>query len=281
MARPNDELSSRPAYLRVADAIRSRIERGVYSANELIPSRPQLCKEFQVGDRVVMDAIGQLELEGRVVPKSGAGTYARPPREVRVLYQTWDGENDPSHPQADIPRRLRIGKEQCETRYVQATEEIANRLQIDSGTQVVQSTYTSSADGEAVMYTISHELLGLVAGTSEVLPARGAGSGMGVIDRMSLLNTNFTRFTERVTARQARSPEHLELGISIKAIVMVTRRTYYAVHAAVEGEEPTERPVIISDSVFPVDRCEPEYLVPNPRYTGNAGPSESAGDDSA
>lgn len=65
----------RPLYRRIADTMRSRIANGEWGAGETLPSRVQLCDEFQT-TRVTLDkAIAGLIREGLLRASKGSGTF--------------------------------------------------------------------------------------------------------------------------------------------------------------------------------------------------------------
>jgi len=63
-----------PLYLQLKKIIKDRILHGEYPLGSLIPSEPQLEKEFQVSKMTVRNAIGELAQEGYVDKRSGVGT---------------------------------------------------------------------------------------------------------------------------------------------------------------------------------------------------------------
>ena len=79
-----------PRYAQVADAIRSRIRRGVWQRDEAIPTIDRLMAEFGVGRVTVRQAIQRLANEGLLSPEQGRGTFvtAEPGRMRRLMVQT-------------------------------------------------------------------------------------------------------------------------------------------------------------------------------------------------
>ncbi|REK64962.1 MAG: GntR family transcriptional regulator [Cohnella sp.] len=63
-----------PLYLQIKNIIKDRILHGEYPLGSLIPSEPQLEKEFQVSKMTIRNAIGELAQEGYVEKRSGVGT---------------------------------------------------------------------------------------------------------------------------------------------------------------------------------------------------------------
>lgn len=77
-----------PAYVRIADTLRERIERGVWSVNQPLPTLEQLAIEFDVARVTARQAIQLLTGEGLVSPTRGKGTFVtaqtRPRRVVTM-----------------------------------------------------------------------------------------------------------------------------------------------------------------------------------------------------
>lgn len=61
-------------YLQVKDILKERIISGQYPKNSLIPSEPELEKEFEVSKITIRRAVEQLAQEGYVEKRSGIGT---------------------------------------------------------------------------------------------------------------------------------------------------------------------------------------------------------------
>ena len=76
-----------PRYAQVADILRQRIARGVWSKGEMLPSIENLMEEFSVARVTVRQAVRLLSDEGLVSPERGRGTLVKglPPRE-RLLH---------------------------------------------------------------------------------------------------------------------------------------------------------------------------------------------------
>ncbi|MEY9214690.1 DNA-binding GntR family transcriptional regulator [Thermobifida halotolerans] len=126
------------------------------------------------------------------------------------------------------------------------TAEIAERLAINPGDEVMRTRYVFTGDDEPVMPSTSWELLELTRGTAIVLPEDGPHAGRGVVERMAVIGQRIVHATEIVTARTATADETDRLGLGRGAVVMVIRRTYSA----------GERPGKTADIVVPPDRYE-------------------------
>nr|WP_157794204.1 GntR family transcriptional regulator [Paenibacillus donghaensis] len=63
-----------PLYQQIKKILKDRILHGVYPLGSIIPSEPQLEKEFEVSKMTVRGAVQELAQEGYVQKKSGIGT---------------------------------------------------------------------------------------------------------------------------------------------------------------------------------------------------------------
>jgi CheY-like chemotaxis protein len=74
---PYDNLGLR--YLRVANALRKKMQDGVYQPGEQLPKQHDLARDHNVSFNTLKQALDLLEREGYVVRKVGQGTYAALP----------------------------------------------------------------------------------------------------------------------------------------------------------------------------------------------------------
>ncbi|CAM4078931.1 UTRA domain-containing protein [Nocardiopsis rhodophaea] len=244
---------TRPTYQRIADELRQRILGGTYGPGDRLPSRQALASEFAVGPRVAADAIQQLVAEGYVVSRTGSGTYVRRRPALRRLTRSWYRESRDGSPfRADMAAQAVRGGWEATSEPVSAPEDIAERLALDAGAEVMRTVYTFTGDGEPVMLSTSYEPLELTRGTAIVLPEDGVHAGRGVVERMRTIGHRIVHASEIVTARSAGREETERLGIGPGTVVMVIQRTYFT----------EERPVETADIVVPTDRYELAYTIP-------------------
>lgn len=70
-----DRLSSIPLYLQLKNDIIEKIEKGVWSVNDQIPSEKELMRLNDVGRETVRKAVSILVQEGYLIKKRGIGTF--------------------------------------------------------------------------------------------------------------------------------------------------------------------------------------------------------------
>jgi GntR family transcriptional regulator len=64
-----------PLYTQLADALRERIEAGVYAVHSAIPSQSELIQEFVVSPITVRRALRELTFEGLLYSRQGLGVF--------------------------------------------------------------------------------------------------------------------------------------------------------------------------------------------------------------
>ena len=67
----------RPAYLRLADALRAGIRSGAYAPGARLPSIADLCHDHGCSEQPVRQALRVLNAEGLTEGRPGSGTYVR------------------------------------------------------------------------------------------------------------------------------------------------------------------------------------------------------------
>lgn len=78
--------SRAPLYLQVAEILRQRISRGIWSEGDLLPTIPVLAEEFGVAKITIRQAVKLLEQENLLEPLRGRGTKVLPrPADRRPL----------------------------------------------------------------------------------------------------------------------------------------------------------------------------------------------------
>ena len=245
---------AQPAYLRIADDLRRQIVEGHLAPGDRIPSRHALAREHDVSDRVAVEAVRLLASEGYLEARSGSGTYVRARPTVKRLTRSWYREargRTGSPFRADMESHGRAGTWRASSETGTASPDVAARLDIEQGADVMRTTYTFLADEQPVMLSTSWEPLELTRGTPVMLPESGPYAGAGVVARMRAIEQTVALATEVVTARAILAEEAEQLGEPMGSIVMVIRRTYTG-----------DRPVEAADIVVPVDRYELAYVIP-------------------
>ncbi|MFI9624858.1 GntR family transcriptional regulator [Streptomyces sp. NPDC052042] len=239
-------------YLRVAAALRTRVEAGEWAVGDKLPSRARIAEEYGVGQSVAQRAMERLIIEGILEGRAGSGTYVRRPRERLRMVRCRDREHGAgSSFRADMRKRGRAGTwESRSAARTPAPIHIAQRLAIEPGDLCVVTHYEFLADGLPAQLSESWEPMAITDGTPIVLPEMGPHAGAGVVERMRSIGVAIKTAVEVPRPARASQEQANLLGISVGDLVTQVERTYYDI----EG-----RPVETADIVIPDVRWEIAY----------------------
>jgi DNA-binding GntR family transcriptional regulator len=134
-------------YIDVAAEIRSRIARGTLAPGSRLPSLSEFVDQFGVSAITIRRALGELMHEGLIEGHQGLGVFVKAvPKIHRVL------AGDPNSTIGDEiaragfePRLAEIGFGQ-----IKATEQIASRLKVATGSNIFRHQKVTYADEEPV-----------------------------------------------------------------------------------------------------------------------------------
>lgn len=242
-----------PTYQRIADDLRRSILDGTLAPGARLPSRHDLARQYEVSDRVGMEAMRLLIAEGFAEARSGSGTYVRRRPEMQRLTRSWYTERRGGSPfRASMEAAGRPSTWVSSGERAAMTPAIADRLGGQPGDPAMRTGYTFMSEDEPVMLSESWEPLALTQGTPVMLPEEGPHAGRGVVERMSEIGQQITRAEEVVSARPALAAEAAKLRVRPGSLVLTIARTYYT----------HERPVETADIVIPVERYSLVYEVP-------------------
>lgn len=242
-----------PTYQRIADDLRRSILDGTLPPGARLPSRHDLARQYQVSDRVGLEAVRLLIAEGFAEARSGSGSYVRRRPEMQRLTRSWYTDRPGGSPfRAAMNATGRPGTWESATERAPMTPAIAQRLGLQPGDPAMRTRYLFLADGEPVMLSESWEPADLTAGTPVMFPEEGPHAGRGVVDRMAVIGQHITHAEETVSARPALAAEAGRLHIRPGAIVLTIARTYHT----------SARPVEAADIVLPVERYALVYEIP-------------------
>lgn len=219
-------MNDRPAYERVAAALRAEILAGVLTGR--LPSLGGLAERYSTTLDVARRAVEVLRGEGLLVTRQGAGTYVRrferilrasPGRLSRDQWGTGAAIQD-----ADTgvrPRTVDVIVDE-----VPAPDHVAEALGVTEGQPVLIRSRRFLVEGRPVQLAVSYLPLDIVGGTRIAYTDVGPG---GLYLRLAELGHEPVRFTERLTARAPRPDEvdRLNLESSVGAIVLEIVRLAY------------------------------------------------------
>jgi len=228
--------SPKSQYQQVADLLRGRIADGTYSADQPLPSEPQLSAELGVSRQTINRAINVLRNAGLVRVRRGFGTFIRGvPQVTRDAKKRYAARNQGTGA-GDVEIKalgLTPRTEYVEIGRVPAPPGVADVLRIEVDAPVLVRRRRLFANDEPTQLADSFIPWDIAEGAPELLK-RDVGRG-GSYTRLAELGHGPVRFTEEVTVRTATEDEAqlLELDGG-QPVIDITHIAWDAADRAVE-----------------------------------------------
>jgi GntR family transcriptional regulator len=254
MANGVDRSSDRPVYRQIADQLRNAITRGEFTPGAKLPSERVLMDRYQTSRVTVRQAIAVLGAEGLIDVEHGRGVFVRSRPPLRRLGRERLGRREREAGKgAFLSDAMAAGREasaEVEVARGVAPPEVAERLHLSQGDQVLIRRRRMLADGQPVQLATSYLPLQLVEGTQIEQADTGTG---GTYARLEELGHRLGRFQEDLSARMPLPDEAraLRLGAGVPVIRVV--RTAFDEQGA---------PVEVNEMVLAADRYELTYMLP-------------------
>jgi GntR family transcriptional regulator len=254
MANGVDRSSDRPVYRQIADQLRTAITRGEFPPGAKLPSERVLMDRYQTSRVTVRQAIAVLGAEGLIDVEHGRGVFVRSRPPLRRLGRERLGRREREAGKgAFLSDAMAAGREasaEVEVARGVAPPEVAERLHLSQGDQVLIRRRRMLADGQPVQLATSYLPLQLVEGTQIEQADTGTG---GTYARLEELGHRLGRFQEDLSARMPLPDEAraLRLGAGVPVIRVV--RTAFDEQGA---------PVEVNEMVLAADRYELTYMLP-------------------
>ncbi|GIH66978.1 GntR family transcriptional regulator [Microbispora siamensis] len=223
---------TQPLYARVADVLRRRIVTGELQPGDQVPTEREIRAEFQVSQPVARQALALLRSEGLVISQQGKGSFVRERKELfRNTGNRYSRKQKPNLQEANDGGWS--ADVTADYRQVQATQVIADRLQINLGDMVSEVVYRWFVEGECVQISTQWEPLALTRGTPIETPASGVVNAPDVIERFDSIGIYVDEVKEDIRTRMPTPDESHEMKIAPGVPVFEIERTHYA-HVPVE-----------------------------------------------
>lgn len=221
-------------YERIAAALRDEILARSRAPGERLPTQEELSDTFAASRIVVRRALDQLESEGLIDRVQGGRATVRlyDPliRRSALHYRT-----NPGAPFAEEAIATeRVPEYDHDTAPERAGLEVARRLRIDVGAEVMRTEYLSYANKEPLMRVTSYEPLAITQGTPIERPEEGPLMAAGIVDRFTSIGMRPTNVVERLHSRMPRPSEAEQLRMRPGIPVIVIIRTCYSGETAIE-----------------------------------------------
>ncbi len=250
----------RPAQ-EIADALRTEIVSGRLKPGDQIPSEHELASQFQTTRTSAQKAVARLKAEGHLISEQGRGAFVRPRPSIRMLstginYRERRSDGRSNFNAEAAAQGLRAEQRIKEVGSVSATPEIAKRLGIAEGDEVVARRHEFWIGDEPAQLCDGYYPTPVAAGTPLELPANIPGGAHAVIEPgAGLAARRIVQFVEDLTVRMPTPDEVNVLRIPPGVPVVRIFRTAY---------DNRGQAVEVLDSVIPGDRHLFRYVIDVP-----------------
>jgi GntR family transcriptional regulator len=167
--------SGTPAYQRIATTYRNKIMSGELGPDDQLPTEHEIADRFGVVRQTVRTGLGILVAEGLIVARRPHGYFVR--QREHMLYRPQQKSRPrPATPEMDrfsqqIVAEGRTPSQYIEVSMVQASPDLAGRLQVNPGDLIVARRRVRSINGEPTNINDSHFPLELVKDSEIMSPA--------------------------------------------------------------------------------------------------------------
>ena len=142
--------SQTPYYQQLYAILRGEIISGQWKPGDMLPSETELIEEYELSRITVRQALDLLVNDGLIYRRRGRGTFVSVPKIEQGVNRIISFTEDMHH------RGLEPGTEVLAAGVIQAAEDIAQKLVIKPGEELVYFERLRLADGESMSLEISH-----------------------------------------------------------------------------------------------------------------------------
>lgn len=236
---------TRPAYLRIADAIRDQIDSGRIAPDEQIPSVHQIMADHGVANATALKAVRALKATGLVETRPGVGVFVR--RRQQMLSRSASYLAPP--PEGE---RVRYPDKTNVVEVFEAVppDDIAESLGLEVDEPAIVRRRQMTIDDQTVELVTSWYPRSVAQGTALESPARLRGGSPAELRRLGF---DPHHCTEMVTTRMPTSSEARTLSLGAGVPVLRVQRTVFTEDG---------RPVEAIEMIMPGDRYQLFYELP-------------------
>ncbi|MQY07236.1 GntR family transcriptional regulator [Actinomadura macrotermitis] len=250
-----DPHSDRAVFRQIADHLRDAIQRGRLPEGAKLPSEAQLVEHYKVARMTIRSALQELQTEGLVVSEHGRGVFVRRRPPVRRLASDRFARRHRKEGKAAfLAESAQVGAksevDMIEIREQATTAEVADRLSLEAGDEVVVRSRRYSLNGHPVETAVSYIPADIARGTPITDPNPGPG---GIYARIEDMGHTLERFEEEVSARMPTPDEARILQLPAGTPVFRLVRTAFDT----EG-----RAVEVCDTIMSADAYVLSYELP-------------------
>lgn len=210
-------------YQQIADILRAAINSGEYGPGDLLPSQPELARQYGLNQTSISRAITVLRHEGLVRIEQGRGAYVQERPVVRRVRRIPHSSSGSSF--AAEMRRLGLDPKTdlVEMRVVTASPEVAERLRLAADGSVLMRQRHMYASGRPVQLATSYIPLAVAGDPQEFDPD---ANPTVIYERLAQRGNIASHVSEEIEVRRPTPDEmrFLELGDG-HPVLVVTRLT--------------------------------------------------------
>ena len=243
----------RPLYQRVVEDLRRQIESGDFPPGSQLPSDFELSDRHQASRSTIREAIKRLVSQGFLETRQGQGTFVARKIEPFVTDLSPDpqagigasGEEGRTRPTVTAQHEREATATTPQVAVLPCPADIAERLRISSGTQVIRRQQERYIDG--TLWSVQRSYYPFdwaTKGATRLLMAEDIAPG--TIEYIAeTLGFTEAGYQDRITARPAEDDEQQQFGLQRDAAMFVIYRTAFT------GDGTVTR---VTVTVYPADR---------------------------
>jgi len=236
---------------RIADDLRESIHSGRLAPGDEMPSENELAAEYDTSRKTARSALAILRSEGLITTGQGRRAVVRPKGHVGITvtgsnYRKHRGLGLPGFNAQALEQGQRPRQDIREVVKVPAPPEVATRLEIDEGADVVVRRLTFWLDDIPVALHDGYFPVSVAAGTALERPHRIRGGAHALIeDSAGPIRRHIARSVDEISGRMPTPDEVRQLSLPPGVPVFRILRTVY---------DNEGQPVEVQDSVAAGDR---------------------------
>ncbi|TSB47345.1 GntR family transcriptional regulator [Alkalicoccobacillus porphyridii] len=223
-----------PIYYQLEEEIKKLIEEKQLQPGDLIPSEREFSETHEISRMTVRQAINNLTSEGILEKQRGKGTFVAQAK----LEQSLQGLTSFSEEMA--ARGMEPSSRMLSFQRVKATNHVANRLEVEEGTEIYEIKRIRLADSIPMAYETSYMPVTLLPRLTEEVASH---SLYGYVENEQ--KQSIKKATQSIEASSATKEEATILEIEEKSSVLLFHRTGY-----LENQKPFE----VVKSIYRADR---------------------------
>lgn len=157
--------SKLPIYYQLYEILREKIRNGVWKPGDMIPPESELMRQYKLSRTTARQVLDMLVNEGLIYRERGRGSFVAQPTLEQALIRLISFTDDMRQ------RGRQAGTRVLSAEFIQAPQDIAERLQIKSGEELAHIKRLRLADDEPMSiedsYLIHRHCPGILAGDYE------------------------------------------------------------------------------------------------------------------